>query len=126
MSYTLEHEIVEDYIVLILKGNFDLSTLVEAAARILGVSASSGCTRILTDVRQADMDVSMMDINTLIGKSFELTHGHGVSLYSLRHALLSAESQYLTRFYESIANEHGLSTKTFHDPAEGKAWLLEE
>ena len=126
MPYHIEYDKVEKIIVTTVKGEMQLVDLIKVGLGIARLVKQSGCTMLLIDILEAELLLSLLDVNVFLGAAFETIHAAGVDFYALRQALLTREDQEIPQLLETIGTEHGLKVKVFQDRAEACTWLKDE
>ncbi len=126
MSHHIEYDKKENIIVITIQGKMALLDLVNVGLGIARLVKQSGCTDLLIDLWEGELMLSLLEVNVFLGAAFETIHAAGIDFYALRQALLAREDQSLPHIFETIANEHGLKVRVFHDREEARSWLKEE
>lgn len=123
MSHHIEHDPKDNLIIVTVQGKKELLDLVTLGMDIARLVKKSGCTVLLIDIREADLLLSLLDVNVFLGAAFKTIHAFGIDFYALRQALLAREDQTIPPLLETIGTEHGLKVKVFRDREEALPWL---
>jgi hypothetical protein len=123
MSYTVEY-LPEDHIIVTqFTGEVELTQLRECVAEIIRVAQRENCLRILTDFREAELDVSVLQIFNMPGELLKTANAAGVNIYSVKRAIVSSTERQGLSFYETVSRNRNHNTKLFLDFEEAKKWL---
>ncbi len=126
MTYTVEYDSVESMIVINITGETGLSELREIAAAIMRVAKQKNCFCILTDLRKAKLEVSIMEIYALPGDIAEIATNQDLKIYTAKRAFVTTKEQDILNFYETVSRNRSHNTRLFYDIKEAKTWLLEK
>lgn len=123
MPYTVEY-LLEDQIILTqFKGKVDLMQMHEGGVEILHMAQRENCLRTLTDFREAELTVSVLQIFNLPGELQEIAKAANLNIYSFKRAIVSATDPTGLDFYETVSRNRGHYTRLFLDFEEAKQWL---
>ena len=123
MSHTVEYDPEEKIVIATFMGDTNLRDLQECLANIIRVAKRENCAYILSDLREANLQVSVMQTYHLPDTVHEAISEEGISLQRLKRAFVGAKDQDILQFYETVSVNHGEYTKLFHDLEEAKSWL---
>ena len=123
MSYSIQHQPEDNLIWVNIEGETNISELRNAAAEIARTARQAYCFRILTDLRQATLNVSTMDMHSLPGKVEESIAAQGFNLYSFKRAFVVAQDQKILEFYETVSSNQGHNAVMFRDVERARNWL---
>lgn len=123
MSHTIHYDPTDHILSLNLYGQEDSEGILALVNDLSQISKQTQCERVVTDIREVDLNISMMDIYNVIGRSVAVARQLGVDIYRVRHAVIAHDHQTMPRYYETIAQEFGHPAKVFHDLEDAKAWL---
>ncbi len=123
MSYSIQHHPEDNLILVNIEGETNISELRNAAAEIARTARQAYCFRILTDLRQATLNVSTMDMHSLPGKVEESIAAQGFNLYSFKRAFVVTPDQHVLEFYETVSSNQGHNAMLFRDVERAKSWL---
>lgn len=113
-------------IVINITGETGLSELREIAAAIMRVAKQKNCFCILTDLRKAKLEVSIMEIYALPGDIAEIATNQDLKIYTAKRAFVTTKEQDILNFYETVSRNRSHNTRLFYDIKEAKTWLLEK
>lgn len=123
MSHTIHYDPNDHIVSLTLYGREDSAGILALVADLAKISKKNKCERVVTDIRECDLNISMMDVYSVLGQSISIVNETGVNIFHIRHAVIAHEHQTMPRYYETIAQEFGHPAKVFHDLEDAKAWL---
>ncbi|KAB2888787.1 MAG: hypothetical protein F9K32_15225 [Desulfobulbaceae bacterium] len=118
MKYTLSYDQKRDIIVGRIEGEMVPALVKEMASEFAGLVRSSGCHRLLNDLRGARITPSTFDIYSMprIVDERELP-------LTCRRALVISEEAEDFRFLETVSVNYGQQVRIFTDPAAAVEWL---
>ncbi|MBK8784617.1 MAG: hypothetical protein IPO22_23105 [Anaerolineales bacterium] len=123
MPYSVEYLPEDNIIYTQFTGKVDLTQLHEGGAEIIRVALRENCQRTLTDFREADLTVSVLQIFNLPGELVEMAKAAGINIHTVKRAVVSAKDRTGLEFYETVSRNRGHHTKLFLDFEEAKQWL---
>lgn len=123
MSHIIQYDPNDHIVSLILYGREDGAGILAMVADLAKVSKKNACERVVTDMRECDLNISMMEVYSVLGQSISIVNETGVNIYRIRHAIVAHEQQLMPHYYETIAQEFGHPAKVFQDLEDAKAWL---
>jgi hypothetical protein len=119
MTHTLQYNPDTDCIELTIQGIFNMKRLEAIAPEVARLSEKSACLRILNDMSNATIDVSLADIYS----SPQQMDNSGICR-STRRALVVPPGFEQATFLETVTRNRGHNLKIFHDRDSATAWLL--
>ena len=119
MSYKINYNKEENYIAVIVEGQFSLPTVKELAADVANLVEQYHCTRILNDLRNARLTEKIFDIYSM-PKNVKQA---GVGPH-LKRALVVSELSSNFHFLETVFINQGHIVKMFTDINTALHWLL--
>lgn len=126
MAYSIEYKLEEDLIQVKIEGKMRLPDLFDAALDIIRTARQGSCRNILTDLRQAELDVSKMEMYSLPVKIAESIYKLNSTPYHFRRAFVGTADQKVLKFYETVSLNNGHNVMLFDDVRSAKDWLLEK
>ena len=121
MPYKVTYDSEHDYIVARIDGELGIPVAKEFLAEVARVISTSGCERILDDLRGAEL---MLSITNLYFAT-RLAPQAGIPP-SVRSAIVVAEKDWSSySFFEMAAQNQGQVVRVFTDPDEARRWLME-
>ncbi len=125
MHYSVKHNVEENMIIAEVKGEVGFSALQELGAEIMRVAKQENCQYILTDLREAYLEVTVSEIYFLPQNLAKIARMQEVKLFDVKRAFVAAKDQEILRFYEIVSHNQGQGTRLFYDIEEAKNWLRE-
>lgn len=121
MPYTLTYDPKADYINASITGEFDPSLVREFLKAMADLAKEKNCTRVLTDLRVAKPQLSVLEIDDLPGFAAKT----GLD-FTVRRALVIADDFDDYSFYRASSAIRGQNVRIFKDINAAKEWLYEE
>ncbi len=125
MSHIIRYNPETDIIEITVKGLANQEELKEVFSQGIQLAKEKNCFRFLNDFREANIQMSTMDLYKLPEILSEISTPLGIPASKLRRALVISPSY--TRdatFAEDVAVNRGQHAKFFHNVEEAKEWLL--
>lgn len=122
MVYAIHHNQAEDIIEVTFKGIIDIQTAKAALQDILGEVIRVQCFRVLTDLREANMALSVVEIFNLPKQLEEMSDQVNINARVIRRAIVTNQPKQM-KFYEDIFSNRGYTAAVFDDPIKAKEWL---
>ncbi|MGD8405621.1 MAG: hypothetical protein PVJ21_18325 [Anaerolineales bacterium] len=119
MSYNINYNKEQDYIVVTVEGEFTLSTIKVLAADVANFVDRYNCNHILNDLRHARLTEETIDIYNMPKNARQF----GAGSY-LRRALVVIELTSNFRFLETVFINQGHIVKLFTKMEDALHWLL--
>lgn len=123
MKYSVVYIPEEDYITLTVQGLTDLGSMPDMLSALADLVEAINCFDILIDVRNAKVNLSLLELLTLIGMIESLSAVRSIELRSLRRAMVSQRSPGMMEVYEKLVYYLGGDFRIFHTLEEAKIWL---
>jgi len=121
MSHTLEYDSDADCITLRIEGIVTLDLIAEIAPEVGRLCVDTGCCRLLNDMRDTTINISITELN----KSPKIMDESGVSR-TLKRALVVPSSFNQYRFLENVTRNRGHNFMVFKDIKKAKKWLMDK
>lgn len=118
MMHTLQYNPDTDCIELTIQGVFNMERLKAIAPEVAGLSEKSACQRILNDMSNATIDVSLADIYS----SPQQMDNSGISRSTRRALVVPADFEQAS-FLETVTRNRGHNLKLFNDRGSALEWL---
>ena len=125
MSYTVEYDPEENMVIAKFMEKVDLPDLLKGLANIIRVAKQENCNYILTDLHQANLQVSVSQAYNMPDTINKITSEEDFLLHQIKRAFVAAKHQDILEFYETVSINRSHNTKLFHDIEEAKSWLKE-
>lgn len=123
MSFTIDYDPEEGIITARVQGDVNLSTLKELVMEFVDLVKQTSCHRTLSDLREADLRVSVGEMYFMPQFIQDVAAEKGVNLFTVQRAFLAPENDATLQFFELIANNRNHRTKMFSDIEEAREWL---
>ncbi len=121
MPYTIEYRKEIDCIFATFEGAVTMSVVREYIAELLPLLEQTGCRRLLSDSRNADIQLSSRDI-----MQFPKLAAESPLTENLKRAALARAGTSGYELYETLSKLQRQRLKIFTDRDEALAWLLAE
>ena len=125
MAYSVEYDSTEEIIVATITGKTNLSDFREVLLIIIQLVKQRKCFRILTDLREAKLNASVVEIYNLPGEISELVIEKGLHFHAIKRAFVAPKDKGHFDFYETVSRNRSHNVKLFYDLEEAKAWMRE-
>ena len=125
MAYTVEYDPEENIVIATFMEKVDLPDLLKGLANIIRVAKQENCNYILTDLHQANLQVSVSQAYNMPDTINKITSEEDFLLHQIKRAFVAAKHQDILEFYETVSINRSHNTKLFHDIEEAKSWLKE-
>ena len=121
MPFNIEYDADQKVIVATFLGEITMGLVKEYIAALLPVLEETGCQRVLSDSRNAELKLSSIDIMKFPGmaKGSPLTE-------NLKRAVLMKPSTSGYELYETLSNVRGQNVRVFATKAHAMAWPLDD
>jgi hypothetical protein len=118
MKYEISYSEEKKVVIGKVDGYFDLSAVSEIAGKLAKLNAETNCDKVLTDLRNAEITNSTMEICRMPKAISEA----GLPRMCMI-ALLIREVKPDYRFLETVSMNHGQQVELFNDMGAAIAWL---
>lgn len=125
MAYTVEYDPEENMVIATFMEKVDLPDLLKGLANIIRVAKQENCNYVLTDLHQANLQVSVSQAYNMPDTINKITSEEDFLLHQIKRAFVAAKHQDILEFYETVSINRSHNTKLFHDIEEAKSWLKE-
>lgn len=126
MPHTIIHNPQEHYLEMKAWGSLMMDEAGEIISELLQAVKENNCPLILSDYRQATMDLSVAEIYLLPNKIAEKASSMELSGHKIKRALVAEEGSQNFHFFETVTVNRGQPTKLFSTMDEAKKWLLQK
>ena len=115
MAYTVEYDPEENMVIATFMEKVDLPDLLKGLANIIRVAKQENCNYILTDLHQANLQVSVSQAYNMPDTINKITSEEDFLLHQIKRAFVAAKHQDILEFYEtvSINRSHNTSNGFF-------------
>jgi len=121
MPFDISYNAEEDYIVATFTGIINMKLVSDYIAALIPVLEETGCTRLLSDSTEAQLQLSAMDI-----MKFPKMAAASPLTARLKRAALAAEGTSGYEMYATFSKMQGQDLQVFTDRKEAVAWLLSD
>ncbi|MFN8383999.1 MAG: hypothetical protein U0V02_18840 [Anaerolineales bacterium] len=123
MEYSVEYDPAEKMIVATISGKTELLKLRAFGKAIIHLAKRENCFHILTDMRHADLHVSVLEIFNLPQTLAEIAKAQELDISAFKRAFVALKEQDILDFYETVSRNRSHLIKLFFDMEEAKNWL---
>ncbi len=119
MPFHIEYDPEQDIITVTFTGAITMALVKEYLAALLPILEKTHCTRLLSDSRSCEVELSSLDIMQFprMAEASPLTA-------CLKRAVLVNPGTSGYELYATLSTNRGQQVKVFHNKAEAEAWLL--
>ena len=96
-----------------------------ATVDVVQMAKDRGCFRILNDMREATLNLSMVEVYNLPNLFAETASTASLQVYKFKRALVISEDQALLPFFENVSRNRLHKVRLFHTIEEAEQWLFE-
>ena len=125
MPYTIEYD-PQGIITTKVQGTLTMAVLDEWRRDVVQLVKEKDCQRMLTDVREAKVDLSMVDAYNIPKLFLEYASTLGVQAFQLKRAVVVSSGEKLAYFFETVTRNRMQNVKVFYDDESAQQWLLEK
>ena len=123
VAFDIENKIVTGKLI----GKVDRSTLREYTIEMEETIIKEKCSLVLSDYREADFQLSTLDLFRIPERHSKLLKELGGNIHSLKRALIFSKNDIeLATFFENVAVNRGQKVKIFFEATDALAWLINE
>jgi hypothetical protein len=121
MPFEIEYDAELECIYATFTGKITMALVYEYIDTIIPILKEHDCSRVLSDSRNAELQVSAMDI-----LSFPKLAAKSIFTSRCKRAVLASPGQSGYAMYETLSVIQGHKVKVFSDRDEAMKWLLED
>ncbi len=121
MPFEIQYDADQDCIFSTFLGPITMPMVKEYIATLLPLLEETGCTRLLSDSRTADLQVSSMDI-----LQFPKMAESSPLIMRMKRAVLASPGTSGYEMYETLSKIQGQHVQLFDTREEAMKWLLED
>jgi len=126
MKYSITYEPIDDIIIATVHGDASLGLMSKMVAEIADHIKETNSQRLIKDMRNARLKMSLMDLHALPGMFQAAAFSRGISLKDLQRALVSEKRHDMIEMQELFERHIGSSFRHFYTLDDAKLWLLAE
>ena len=123
METTIIYTPGEDIITVTIHGMADFGSMPKMLAQLADQLIETNCVYVLVDVRNAQLNMSLLELLTLPGMILSLARDRGIDLKSLQRAMVSLKDPKMLEMFEILTRYLGGNFRRFHTIEEAKTWL---
>jgi hypothetical protein len=124
VSHTIIYNSEERLIEIKVQGDLSLNEVKEIMTEAAQTVKAQNCFLVLTDMREASLNVDMLEIYQLPKILTDIFASFELSAYKLKRALVVANGLKDYSFHENVASNRSQHVKYFVDRDEARKWLL--
>ncbi|HEY5621566.1 MAG TPA: hypothetical protein VIR77_03100 [Pontiella sp.] len=121
MPFNIEYDTDPDCIYSTFIGELSMQVVKEYLAALIPVLEKTGCRRVLSDSRNAEIKLSSMDI-----MQFPKLAQTSPLFADLKRAVLASPGTSGYELYETLSNMQGQKVRVFETKHDAMQWLLSE
>ena len=126
MPYTIEYD-PQGIVCLKVHGPLTMAIVKDATREALQLAKEKDCHRVLNDLREAKLKLSMVDVYNLPKLHLESGSTLGMEVLKFKLAVVVSSDEKLAYFFETVTRNRMQKVKVFYDDDESaRKWLLEK
>ena len=125
MAYSVEYDSTEEMIVANITGKINVFDLREVLLIIIQLVKQRKCFRVLTDLREAKLNASVVEMYDLPGEISETVKENDLDFHAIKRAFVAPKDKGHLDFYETVSRTRSHNVRLFYDLEEAKAWMRE-
>jgi hypothetical protein len=126
MPCSVAFDPIDKLLIVRFEGSISLPMIASVASEVARIAAEKDVFFVLTDARQAVMDLSTIQIYELPGAISEVLTAEGSMSHRFRRALVVSERMKDFDFFETVSRNRGHDVMLFRDEEEARKWLLQK
>ena len=125
MPYSMEYD-EQGIISIKVQGALTMTVVRNFAMDAVHLAKEKNCFRVLTDLREATLKLSMLELYNLPKVLSEIAATAGLQVYQFKRVVITRDDdEELLPFYENVARNRIRNLRLFHDVESARQWLLE-
>jgi len=125
MPYSMEYD-EQGIISIKVQGALTMTVVRNFATDAVHLAKEKNCFRVLTDLREATLKLSMLELYNLPKVLSEIAATTGLQVYQFKRVVITRDDdEELLPFYENVARNRIQNLRLFHDVESAQQWLLE-
>jgi hypothetical protein len=121
MPYEIKYDAETECLMCHMSGEFHTTELPEFASKVVALLDKHSCVRILSDLREVDLRLSMGDLYYIPKLVTEAGVKHNVK----RAIVFSKDAEYY-EFLKTVSDNRGQFVRVFTDFDEAQTWIKED
>jgi hypothetical protein len=126
MTPTITYDSRDNIIEVKVQGDLTLQRVKEIASEIMKISKEQNCFLLLTDLREATVKLSTLEIYELPKTLSEIAASYGLGIYQFKRVFVAPKGQDNLTFFDNVSFNSAQNAKYFFDVDEARSWLLEK
>ena len=123
MPYSVAYKL-PGMIFLRFEGLLTMQDALDATADVVQMAKEHGCFRVLTDLREATLKLSMVEVYNYPILSAEIASAAGLQVYQFKRAYVTLEGEKLLPFFENVSINRFHKVKVFYTIESAEQWLF--
>lgn len=124
MPYSVEYDPL-GIISIKVQGELTITMVRDFTVEAVHLAKEMDCFRVLTDLQEATLKLSMVDVYNLPNLTAEIASTADLQVYQFKRALVVLHDEKLAPFFENVSRNRHQNVKLFHDVEAAWQWLLE-
>jgi hypothetical protein len=124
MSHSVCYNPADKIVEACVQGKPDLAELKSLVFEIVRLSKQANCYLVLTDLRAAELGMTIPFMYNLPKMVHEVIASSGLNQFEFKRAFVTSPNAPHFKFYETVSRNRGHNTILFHDIEDAKEWLL--
>ena len=112
-------------ITLRFEGLLTLEVVRNATVDVAQVAKERDCFRILTDMREATVKLSMVEVYNLPKLTADIASTAGLQIFQYKRAMVISAEQELLPFFENVSRNRHQKVKLFYTIESAEQWLFD-
>ena len=109
-----------------VQGTLTMTVVRNFAMDAVHLAKEKDCFRVLTDLQEAKLRLSMLELYNLPKVLSEIAATTGLQVYQFKRVVITRDDdEELLPFYENVARNRIQNLRLFHDVESAQQWLLE-
>ena len=124
MPFSVTYNSPEGLIEMRVRGKLDLPTVQQLALQAAQIAKENDCRRVLSDYREAVLDLSTLQIYDLQNMLADIARTSGLRMESFKRALVVGADLADFAFFETVSQNRNQTVKLFNNIELAMQWLL--
>jgi len=124
MPYSVEYNPL-GIISIKVQGELTMTMVRDFTVEAVHLTKERYCFRVLTDLQEANLKLSMVEVYGLPNLTAEIASMAGLQVYQFKRALVVLHDEKLAPFFENVSRNRHQNVRLFHDVESARQWLLE-
>src|SRR4030095_14725100 len=124
MPYSFEYDPL-GIIIIKVQGELIMTMVRDFTVEAAHLAKEKDCFRVLTDLQEATLKLSMVEVYNLPSLTAEIASTAGLQVYQFKRAVVVLDDEKLAPFFENVSRNRHQNLRLFHDVESARQWLLE-